>query len=223
MVREVSHAVARFVSVVNADPGLASRFAAGATEQQIKGLSEALALDLPEELLAFLSHFDGNAEPRWNDDSQEYEGEEETLFADSTLRLLSVDGILREKSAWDDLASGYEAMDDEEREENRHRAFWNRAWVPFLTSEAEVFAIATEPCFAGPAGQVVWFDYKGHDCWEVRHESFSDWLRTVSAMLERDASAFDEAVQRENNPRWRFIELDTSEPERFERYGSLMA
>ena len=223
MVLESSHAVAQFVSVVSDDPALASRFAAGATEQELKKLSEALALAIPRELLELLSHFNGNAKPRWDDDRQEFEGEEETLFPDSLLRLLSIDDILSEKSDWDGLASEYEAMDDEAREEKWHFAFWNRAWVPFLTSGNEICAIATEPCFGGPAGQVVWFDYKGHDCWEVRHESFSDWLHTVSVMLKMDASDFDDEVQRENNPRWRFIELDRSEPNRFEQHGSLKA
>ncbi|QRO01708.1 hypothetical protein JRI60_23135 [Archangium violaceum] len=95
-------------------------------------LSEALALAIPKELLELLSNFNGNAEPRWDDDGLKCEGEEETLFPDSTLRLLSIDGILSEKSDWDDLAAEYEAMDEEAREEKWHFAFWNRAWVPFL-------------------------------------------------------------------------------------------
>ncbi len=79
MALDPSHAVAQLVRVVSDDPDLASRFAAGATEQELKSFSEALALAIPKGLLKFLSHFNGNTEARWDDN---------TLVCDSCFAIL---------------------------------------------------------------------------------------------------------------------------------------
>lgn len=215
--------ISRLAEVLRTSPEVAQRFAPPASETDIAELVAALGVALPREFIELFQLINGNLRPAWDEVKLELVGNEETLFPDSTSRLLSLDAILSDKQSWDDLAREYEGMDNEARLEKWHFAFWHTSWVPIVVSEAEVFALATEPCFGGPRNQVVWFDYKGHGCWEVPHGSFADWIDTLAEMLKADASAFDEVIGRRLNPRWRFIELvmGESSPDRFVRPGTL--
>lgn len=213
--------ISRLAEILRTKPEVAQRFAPHASETDVAELVATLGVALPDEFIEFFRLINGNVRPAWNEAKQELIGEEETLFPDSTLRLLSLEAVHRTKQSWDDLAREYEAMDGDARLEKWHFAFWHTSWVPFVVSEAEVFALATEPCFGGPKNQVVWFDFKGHECWEVPHESFADWIDTFAEILKADASAFDDAIRRRLNPKWRFIELVTGERsvDRFARMG----
>ena len=215
--------ISRLAEVLRTKPEVAQRFAPHASETDVVELVTTLGVALPDEFIELFQLINGNVKPAWDEGKRELVGEEETLFPDSTLRLLSLEAIPRTKQSWDDLAHEYEMMDDDARLEKWHLAFWRTSWIPFVVSEAEVFALATEPCFGGPRNQVVWFDFKGHECWEVPHESFADWIDTLAEMLNADASRFDEAIGRRLNPKWRFIELVQGETsaDRFARRGTL--
>lgn len=211
----------RFIEVVRAR-SLESRFAPGATPDELARFRREIALPVPDEFLEFFGHFNGTARPVWNDALKEFDGEECTLFDESTLRLLSLDFMLQGKQDWDEYSREYEDATAEQRSEwSRAHGFWNRAWIPFAENDNEVLALATAPCFGGPANQVLWFSYKGCDSWIVLSQSFGDWILTAAESLL--AGVNSDAIQREHNPDWRYIELAEGDasPSRFLPRGTL--
>ncbi len=187
--------MARFQDVCAKHPERFARFAPGATAAEIHALQFAVGRPLPEEMLAFHAFRDGTM------------GQQMVLGYE----VLGTSRIVDVKQMWDGLARDYENLPPEDRRARAHWALWDRAWVPVMSRDCEEFALATEPCFGGPAGQIVSFDFKGGGGWAVRHTSYSDWLFTLSALGEEDlfdahiADGAVEALWRRLNPPTRWI------------------
>jgi cell wall assembly regulator SMI1 len=201
--------VASFITIMHKTPERLGRMASGVSEEQLHAFQDAIGLALPTEFVALYRHFDGTRLMVIDEKSGEILGDERTLLPDR-LTLCSLARILSSKANWDGLSRKFEAMSSEERRDHFHYGFWHRAWIPFLSGDGRQWALATEPCFGGPSGQVVSFDYNGHDYWDVEHESFADWLRTISVLIDEDVPAFDPReteINRRLNPNAGFIKL----------------
>ena len=95
------------------------------------------------------------------------------------LRLNSPADWVVEKAHWDKLAAEYQAGGG-----NFSHALWSPMWLPLADDNSHLqFAYAPEECFGGPAGQVVAFDFKGGEDWQV-FPSLDDWLEAMLAVLD---------------------------------------
>ncbi len=213
-------ALERFAGLVESQAALRARLGPPATEEELATFLRELGVSVPAVFVEFFRGFNGGSRPVWDAATETFVGSHETLFDDETLTLESLDSMVGTKRSWDEWEQEFRALAEADREESSRLALWHPSWVPFASSEAEILALATEPCFGGPANQVVWFDFKGHCCWEVRHASFEAWLRTLTECCASGCdAAVREAVQRTLNPEWRYIEFSTGD-DRFQHPGT---
>lgn len=151
-------------------PDLLARFGPGVSDAAIETFQRALGLPVPDDLLAFHAFRDG------------------TVFAPSIeptvlgYRVHRLEDILESKRHWDELSLEYEALPLEQRRAHAHWALWRRDWVPVLSNDHEVVALATEACFEGSPGQIISFDFKGGGGWAVQHASYAGWIDTLTAL-----------------------------------------
>lgn len=95
------------------------------------------------------------------------------------LWFVSVDAWREDKAHWDGLSSAWESG-----EGTWEHALWSRDWLPLAHDNSHLqFAYAPTECFGGPAGQVVAFDFKGGEDWDV-FESLDAWLDALVTVLE---------------------------------------
>jgi cell wall assembly regulator SMI1 len=214
--------VRRMLDVVRTRPELAQRFARRTSQERIDAFVAAIGLPVPPEMLTFYRELDGTRGER-APDSDTYLPAESEPFPDRGLAIRPLEAIVRAKAIWDGLAAEFEAAAPAQRAKRFHLAFWNPTWIPFACDHsARDWAIATEPCFGGPAGQVIQFDFKGRDFWEIEHGSFGDWLLTMAQLLEEDVPAYDEredAIRRRCNPDAAFVMLPRPPPPPAERFA----
>jgi cell wall assembly regulator SMI1 len=213
--------VRRIVEVILARPLLAERFARKTSPERIDAFVAAIGLPVPPEMLAFYREIDGTR-TIYDADSDTHLPTESEPFADRGLAIQPLEMIVENKSMWDGFAGEFEASSPAQRRERFHLAFWNTAWIPFASNHSNCdWAIATEPCFGGPAGQIIQFDYKGRDFWEIEHRSFGDFLLTIAQLLEDDVPEYDERedeIRRRLNPDAAFVMMPLPPPPLAERF-----
>jgi cell wall assembly regulator SMI1 len=216
--------VARLVAFVADHENVAERFAPGAPPEQIDRLAGLVVGRIPEALVDLYSWADGTRriafQPEFRDEARWFETRDD--------RLLSVDGVLSAKKQWDEQALAFSKLSAAEREHHWSWGFWHTDWIPLCDSEASLVALAVTPCFAGPEGQIISFDFKGGTQWTIEHSSVGDWLRTAVEVLTAEAGervdegeGFDrgDAVELRVrlNPKsgWVEIPMGSADPSRF--------
>ncbi len=195
-------AVLHLEATLSRRPELLARFAPGATPEALEAFQRAVGVPIPDDMLAFHAFRDGTV---WTS------GGHITVLG---FQVQGLDQILETKRHWDQLSIDYETLAPEERYRRAHWALWRRDWVPLLADDHQQVALATEACFDGPPGQVICFDFKGGAGWTVEHDSYADWIHTLSALAEEEL--FDhhrvnvavEAVWGRFNPHVRFIDQE---------------
>ncbi|MEO6953069.1 MAG: SMI1/KNR4 family protein [Polyangia bacterium] len=126
------------------------------------GTLAALAgeLTLPDELATFLRAIDG-----WQLDG---------------LRFERVTGIASSQRFWDGLVTAFEDGTSHSWE----HAHFAHGWIPIADDGAhQQWSYAPAPCFGGPAGQVVCFDFKGGEGWDV-YVSLDTWLTALASAID---------------------------------------
>jgi cell wall assembly regulator SMI1 len=164
----------RFIDALSASSDRLERFSPGASPAEIEDFRRAIGLDVPELLIELHAWRDGttplkidDAAGTWSGNGRIYGYEWHSLSA-----------IVEKKRSLDGWAAGGAP---------NWESVWNPAWLPLADNHHSMIMLATAPCFGGPAGQIVWFDYKSHiEYWSIEHESLEEWLTTVTALAEAD-------------------------------------
>jgi len=202
--------IGRFVRAIEGRADAREWFASGATEPEIEAFRAAVGFPVPDDFFDFYRRFNGTKPMEMN------------AFGRG-LRLGSLESVLRTKAMWDGFAAELETMTVEERRAKAHFGFWHPRWIPFLDDwSAREWVLATVPCFGGPAGQIICFDFKGGSGWRIEHASFEDWLLTMAAIVEEDVPRYDDRegeLRRRINPTAGHVSLpdDPTDPARFTR------
>lgn len=167
-------ALERLISSVAADAARLALFAPGAPAEALQAYRREIGVPVPDALLELHA---------WRDGSRRWEGERPEAWICGR-RLYSLAQSLDVKRSWDDLAARFPALSPAEQPDHAHWALWNPAWIPLMGHDSKEIALATAPCFGGPAGQIVSFDFKIGGGWKVEHASLTDWLATMTALAE---------------------------------------
>ncbi|MDB4960357.1 MAG: hypothetical protein JWP01_356 [Myxococcales bacterium] len=217
MPQVLSPGVQRFASVLETDPSLAARFSPPIAELEAARSLESLGLEVPQALRDLYRICDGNVSGHM-DDAGTYV-HNAVLFEESGVRLLHVAKIAGIKIHLDRDATDYESLDAEQREYSH--GFWHRSWIPIAIGDLDIYALATRPCFGGPEGQVIRFDFKGDTKWTVVAPS----LDALLVMFDSDfrAADYDRETLVAHTPDAREIELSREGgADRFDRPGMLV-
>ena len=184
------------------DPEVARRFAAPVPPGDF---AAEVGLSLPPVFWAWVALHNGY---------QEADGEHVHLPEEATW-LLSLEGMARWKRFWDDLARQFAAEPTSER---RHWAFWHPAWLPIAQDDYSVIALATEPCFGGPAHQIVRFSTDGSH-WRVITDSLDGFAAMITLATQWKFESLGLQTLLRVNPDAREVELDPASPTRFDSEG----
>lgn len=191
-------------STILREPQHAMRFAARPPAAEVTALIAALGLPVPPELHQLYALCDGSArdEP-WS---------KHPITPEDGLALLSVAEVAEWKQLWDGFARDYLNQTEDERRDHFHHGFWSPSWIPIAASSVDdLYALATAPCFGGPANQVVAFNYKGDTSWYVVAESLDAFLGRLAVLLAESAPRF------ESTSRPIALVIGELTPERFDR------
>ena len=203
--------------LLDRQPELAALFAPPAEPGAVAALQRELGLAVPDAFPALFGLADGSV-------GCESPYAARHLLADDGLVLHSLAEVRRWKQFWDDLARDFAALDEAERQLVFHHAFWHPDWIPLAQSGMDdVYALATTPCFGGPAHQVVRFNTKGDACWEVVSPSLAAFVELLATLLERGEPRLPSWKLAQLSPYARRIELFPITVDRFEREGVLLA
>src|SRR5665647_2641817 len=153
MPQVLSSGVRRFASVLQEQPSLAARFSPPIAEIEAAQILERLGVEVPQALLDLYRICDGTVRADV-DDAGTYVPAA-CLFEEAGVELLPVAEVSRCKIGLDRDAAAYESLDAEDRRRVFHHGFWHRSWIPLAVGHVDIYALATRPCFGGPAGQVV--------------------------------------------------------------------
>ena len=167
------NAIDRTLRALEAHPEARSVLNAGASEADLDALRLAFP-DVPEGLVAFLRLHDGT---RINGPRIAGRG------------LFTAAGIVSDAAHWNELAKGFEASG-----KPAHGALWRAGWIPFAYNDESVLALATLPCFGGPAGQVIDVDFKTGLGWSVCFASFDEWLEALANTASATKVGIDDAA-----------------------------
>lgn len=181
-------ALERLKSSVAADAARLALFAPGAPAEALEAYRRDIGVPVPDALLALHA---------WRDGSRRWEGARPEAWICGR-RLYSLAQSLDVKQTWDEYAARFPALSPDEQPDHAHWALWSPAWIPLMGHDSQEVALATVPCFGGPAGQIVSFDFKIGGGWKVEHASLSDWLATLAALAEAsllDAPDYDDRVR----------------------------
>lgn len=129
-----------------AEHGAAELLHAGATEDAVASLQQALGLDLPDELRRSLQRHDGSREGGWPG------GE-----------LLSCERIIAETQNWRRLleSGGFDGFEPDETDAAIEPVWWHHGWVWFDTDGGgNGAAIDLAPPPGGHAGQIIDIDHE---------------------------------------------------------------
>lgn len=205
-------------SLLDGDPAIAALFASPPAEADLAALVRDLGLDVPAAFHDLYRIADGTAKSA--------DGTEVVrILDDDGVVVHSLAGVAKWKSFWDELTRGYAAMGEDERGSVFHYAFWHPAWIPIAMGIEDVYAVATEPCFGGPAGQVVRFPCDGGTRWTIASDSLDDFLGLIAAAIAGGARRLDRETLLALNPGARYVELIPGEAgrDRFERPAKRLA
>lgn len=203
--------------LLDRDPELAALFAPPAGPGAVTALLEELGLDVPDAYHALYGLADGTV-----DCDSQYDAR--YLLADDGLVLHSLAEVRCWKQFWDELARAYVSLDEAGRKGAFHHAFWHPDWIPLAHSGVnDVYALATTPCFGGPAHQVVRFSTEGDIYWEVVSPSLDAFVELLATLLERREPDLPAWKLAQLSPYARRIEMPPVTVDRFEREGVLLA
>jgi cell wall assembly regulator SMI1 len=204
-------------SLLHGNPAIAARFAAPPPAADLAARIRDLGVAVPEALLDLYRVCDGSLNA---DDTSE----NVPVTEDDGVIVHSLQGVVRWKSFWDGLARAYATKSESERAEAYHHAFWSNAWIPVATGLEKVYALATEPCFGGPAEQIVCF-VLDDTRWTVVSDSLDDFLALLADVLASGARSLDDQTLLAFNPGARYVDLIPGEvgAERFDRHATLLA
>jgi cell wall assembly regulator SMI1 len=220
MPQVVSPGVRRFASLLESDPALAARFSPPVAEIEAAQSLESLGVEVPQALRDLYRICDGNVSGHM-DDAGTYVPAA-NLFEQSGVRLLHVAKISRIKNDLDRDAASYESLDAEHRAQVYSHGFWHRSWIPLAIADYDIYALATRPCFGGPAGQVIRFGFKDGTEWHVVAPSLDALLVMFDSEFRVDD--YDRETLAAQNPGAREIEHVSGEggEDRFDRPGTLV-
>ncbi len=200
-------------SQFESDPEIAALFASPPAPEEVAALVADLGLAVPEAFYSLFRLCNGSVGSEALYDAR-------SVLADDGLVLHSLAEIRKWKQFWDQLAHSYAALDAADRQPVFHHGFWNTAWLPIaMTILDDVYALATVPCFGGPAFQVVRFNVKGDAHWVLVSESLDQFLGLLATVLARRERSLRTWTLSQLAPGARWIELMPATPERFERTG----
>jgi cell wall assembly regulator SMI1 len=198
-------ALEKFQSAFMSSPERLSRLAPGATDDAISAFRDEIGVELPPVWIELY---------RWRDGTRLTRVDPKTLELTLGGRLcghewLSLDRVLATKRSWMAIAEQYRLTP----EDHPDYACRHEAWIPLMGIDYADLAWSPVPCFGGPAGQRVGFDFKGGTHWTVDHLSIADWLVTwaeLAACDLLDADRSDErvdAIFERFNPQRRTIDF----------------
>lgn len=129
--------------------------------------------------------------------------------------------ILATRRLWQERAAALRDASADDAPTLFNAGFWHPSFVPFMSDRsATELVVATAPCFGGPAGQIVSFDYKGGSWWRVLSSSLEVFLETMAELMETNASFYSlDEIQKARFPEYRIVELEASmlrDPSRFD-------
>jgi cell wall assembly regulator SMI1 len=140
---------------------------------------------------------------------------------DSGWFLEPLTSILATRRLWQERAAELRDASADDAPTLFNAGFWHPSFVPFMSDRsATEIVVATAPCFGGPAGQIVSFDYKGGSWWRVLGPSLEVFLETMAELMETNASFYSlDEIQKARFPGYRVVALEASmlrDPSRFD-------
>ena len=155
-----------FIGILEARPDLLPLQPA-ASDSALAAFSATLPFPLPATFAELYSWRNGELVP--------------DPFFIGSMRWLDLAGCSRSKAMWDGFARDFDAAPSRERETMAGRQ-WNRAWLPFMESDCDIFALSLDSCFGYPPGHVVSFHFKGGLDWVIRATSFDGFLGDLARL-----------------------------------------
>lgn len=99
-------------------------------------------------------------------------------------RFVSLEDVERQREQWAALVRAWEEGTSEEFA----HAHWHRDWSPVASTAHVQWAFDPRGCFGGAPGQLVSFDFKGGEGWDV-YPSLAEWIRALSVGLRDEFDA----------------------------------
>lgn len=172
----------RFENWINQNANkLSTELNEGASDDDIKKLSDNFGLTFPEDFIDFYKIHNGQSD-KWDSPA---------LINNETL--LSTRMILKEWSTWKNLLDeGSFPHPSQPQNSEIRNDWWNPGWIPITTDDSGMMCcLDFAPTEEGNKGQVIGFDSQSSDR-VLLANSFRSWIENYVTELENGKYAYSE-------------------------------